>query len=210
MGRASCLVRRRQADVPAGLLPRGADNDAPIGPRRQVRITGRQDDVSQLDIAGIQGKNLAAVGPDRDCRAAEAGMMEQRTMELWRGARRPVLSASIREDTINMSAAHTRPAASLAPWAEIVPDAPWPMTVDDLMDWPDDDEYIYELVEGTLVRVEGSGYLASAIGVTIGAALKASVRPVRLGRVTACAVYRHGGDADSCRHANAHAGGDST
>lgn len=42
-------------------------------------------------------------------------------------------------DLTNMSAAHTRPSASLAPWAEIVPDAPWPMTVDDLMYWPDDD-----------------------------------------------------------------------
>lgn len=54
-----------------------------------------------------------------------------------------------------MSAARTRPSASLAPWAEIVPDAPWSMTVDDLMGWPDDDGYCYELVEGTLVRVEG-------------------------------------------------------
>lgn len=68
------------------------------------------------------------------------------------------------------------------------------MKVDDLMDCPDDDAYIYELVEGTLVRVEGSGYLASAIGVTISAALKAYVRPRRMGRVTgADGIYKFPG-----------------
>lgn len=44
----------------------------------------------------------------------------------------------------------------IAPWAETVPDAPFPMTVDDLLDWPDDDGYRYEVVEGVLVRMAGT------------------------------------------------------
>jgi Uma2 family endonuclease len=46
--------------------------------------------------------------------------------------------------------------APFAPWAEIVPDAPSQMTVDDLLTWPDDDGYRYELVEGVLVRMAGT------------------------------------------------------
>src|SRR4051794_40300112 len=42
-----------------------------------------------------------------------------------------------------------------APWAEIVPGL-GPMTVDDLVNWPEDDGWRYELVEGVLVRVAGS------------------------------------------------------
>lgn len=83
-----------------------------------------------------------------------------------------------------MSATHTRSASTLAPWAEIVTDAPYPMTVNGLLDWPEDDGYRYELVEGVLVRVAGSGDLATTIGTTIVAALKAYVRPRHLGRVT--------------------------
>jgi Uma2 family endonuclease len=43
----------------------------------------------------------------------------------------------------------------LAPWAEIVPDAP-PMTVEQLLDYRGDDGYRYEVVEGVLVRMVGS------------------------------------------------------
>jgi Uma2 family endonuclease len=68
------------------------------------------------------------------------------------------------------------------------------MTVDDLVDWPDDDGYRYELVDGILVRVAGSGDLATTVGATIVGLLKSYVRPRRLGRVTgADGVYKFPG-----------------
>ena len=51
----------------------------------------------------------------------------------------------------------TKTTAPIAPWAEAVPGAPPHMTVDDLLEWPDDDGYRYELVEWVLVRVEVTG-----------------------------------------------------
>ena len=48
---------------------------------------------------------------------------------------------------------------TLAPWAEIVPDT-GPMTVDDLLTLPDDG-WQYELVDGRLVRMAGSGQRAT-------------------------------------------------
>lgn len=72
----------------------------------------------------------------------------------------------------------------LAPWAEIVPNAPPHMTVGDLLRWPDDDGYRYELVEGVLVRVPGSGVAAAEATVAISVGLHAFVRPRRLGVVT--------------------------
>src|SRR5579863_4831916 len=51
---------------------------------------------------------------------------------------------------------------SLASWAEVVPGAQ-PMTVDDLLALPDDGCWQYELVEGKLVRMPGSGGEASNI-----------------------------------------------
>jgi Uma2 family endonuclease len=44
---------------------------------------------------------------------------------------------------------------SIAPWAEIVPDAPYPMTQEEYERWPDDDG-IYELIAGRLVRQVGN------------------------------------------------------
>ncbi len=38
-----------------------------------------------------------------------------------------------------MSTTPTRPLLPSAPWAEIVPAAPYPLTLQDLLDWPDDD-----------------------------------------------------------------------
>ena len=90
-----------------------------------------------------------------------------------------------------MSTAAAHRPERFAPWAEIVPDAPLHMTVDDLLDWPGDDGYRYEVVDGVLVRVAGSGDLATTIGATIVALLKAYVRPLHLGRVTgADGVYK--------------------
>lgn len=52
----------------------------------------------------------------------------------------------------------------VAPWAEIVPGV-GPMTVADLLGYPDDGSYRYELVEGVLVRMVGSR--STAIRVTM-------------------------------------------
>ena len=77
----------------------------------------------------------------------------------------------------------------LAPWAEIVPGV-GPMTVQDLLDWPDDG-YRYEVVEGVLVRVAGSGFDATTIGGNVYAALRAFALPRRLGVPTpADGVYK--------------------
>lgn len=45
---------------------------------------------------------------------------------------------------------------TLAPWAELVPDAA-SMTVDQLLGLLDDSQWRYELVEGRLVRMAASG-----------------------------------------------------
>jgi Uma2 family endonuclease len=74
------------------------------------------------------------------------------------------------------------PSDTLAPWAEIVHNA-GPMTVDDLLALPDDG-WQYELVEGVLVRVSGSGQQATTIALKLGAVLYAFVYPGRLGVVT--------------------------
>lgn len=60
---------------------------------------------------------------------------------------------------------------TLAPWAEPVPDAPYPMTVGDLLEYPDDSRWQYELVEGRLVRMPASGYNASKIALRLAAML---------------------------------------
>ncbi len=81
---------------------------------------------------------------------------------------------------------------TLAPWAEIVPGA-GPATVDDLLTLPDD-EWRYEVVEGVLVRMAGSGNVATIIAGLILTALNVFVRPRRLGRVTgADGIYRFSG-----------------
>lgn len=91
-------------------------------------------------------------------------------------------------------AARIKHPESLAPWAEIVTGAPFPMTVDDLFHWPDDDGYRYEVVEGVLVRVAGSEKKATTIGLTIAAEIRAYVRPRRLGVATpADGVYKFPG-----------------
>lgn len=71
----------------------------------------------------------------------------------------------------------------LAPWAEPVPGAPFPMTVAQMQELPDDG-WLYEVVDGRLVRVPGSGSKASAIAAYLVAALVAFVKPRKLGRVS--------------------------
>ena len=57
-----------------------------------------------------------------------------------------------------LPAAESEDSMSIAPWAEIVPDAPYPMSQEEYERWPDDDGYKYELVSGRLVRVPNSGF----------------------------------------------------
>lgn len=59
---------------------------------------------------------------------------------------------------------------TLAPWAELVPAAPYSATIDELMAAPDDG-WTYELVEGRLVRVAPSGGGASHVAVRLGSAM---------------------------------------
>jgi Uma2 family endonuclease len=72
---------------------------------------------------------------------------------------------------------------TFAPWAEVVRRV-GRMRVEDLLALPTSDGWRYELVEGVLVRVAGSGELATTIAATILIALGAYVRPRRLGVVT--------------------------
>jgi Uma2 family endonuclease len=73
---------------------------------------------------------------------------------------------------------------TLAPWAELMPDA-GPMTVEALLALPDDNQGSqYELVEGRLVRMAPSGGEASLIAVRLCAALLAHAGQQRLGGVT--------------------------
>lgn len=91
-----------------------------------------------------------------------------------------------------MTIAHALPPESVAPWAEIVPGV-GPVTVDILLTLPDDG-YVYEVVEGVLVRVAGSGNRATRLGMRLGARLLAYVEPRRLGVVTgADGVYKFSG-----------------
>jgi Uma2 family endonuclease len=70
-----------------------------------------------------------------------------------------------------------------APWAEVVPDAP-PMTLDAFLDYPDEDGYSYELVDGVLVRMVGSRPRAARISRRLYRALDAFVQAHGLGTVT--------------------------
>ena len=78
---------------------------------------------------------------------------------------------------------------SPAPWAEVVP-GHGPAIVDDLLALPDDG-YVYEVVEGVLVRMGGSGLTATKLGLHLGARLFDYVHSHRLGVVTgADGVYK--------------------
>jgi Uma2 family endonuclease len=71
---------------------------------------------------------------------------------------------------------------TLAPWAELVPDT-GPMTVDELLALPQD-TWMYELVEGRLVRMPASGGEASAIAARLLIVLGVFVEPQNLGTLT--------------------------
>src|ERR1051326_5401763 len=91
-----------------------------------------------------------------------------------------------------MTTAPAYPPRSPAPWAEIVLGY-GPVTVDILLTLPDDG-YVYEVVEGVLVRVAGSGKQATRLGLRLGAQLLSYAESRRLGVVTgADGVYRFPG-----------------
>ncbi len=81
------------------------------------------------------------------------------------------------------------PRDPIAPWAEVVPHAP-PARVDDLLRLPDD-EWQYEVVQGVLVRMAGSGQQATALAAKLLARLFVYVEAHDLGVVTgADGVYK--------------------
>ncbi len=72
---------------------------------------------------------------------------------------------------------------TLAPWGEVVPGIDRPMTVDELLRLPDDG-YMYELVEGRLIRMAPGGGEASVVGADLLVAVYTFAREQELGRVT--------------------------
>ena len=82
-----------------------------------------------------------------------------------------------------MTTAHAFVPPSPAPWAEIVPGY-GPVTADILLTLPDDG-YVYEVVEGLLVRIAGSGKQATRLAARMTARLLTYVECERLGVVTA-------------------------
>ena len=82
-----------------------------------------------------------------------------------------------------MTALRTTPPQGIAPWAEIVPDAPYPMTVEDMYNWPEDD-YRYEVVEGVLVRMPGTHPAAGRVTRRLQLPLAIYVQAHDLGTVT--------------------------
>lgn len=74
---------------------------------------------------------------------------------------------------------------TFAPWAEVVPDAPYPMSVEELLALPDNGGGMYELVEGRLVRMPPpSGVGASGMSVKLSTALQNFVDARGLGHVS--------------------------
>lgn len=71
----------------------------------------------------------------------------------------------------------------IAPWAEVVPGAPYRMTTAQMQALPEDNCQ-YELVDGRLVRLPGSGSKASRIAMYLGSVLLAYARPRKLGSVS--------------------------
>lgn len=93
---------------------------------------------------------------------------------------------------MSTAAAYQNPPRSPALWAEVVPGY-GPVTVNILLEMPDDG-YVYEVVEGVLVRMAGSGKRATTLAAALLATLFAYVRPLRLGVVTgADGVYKFPG-----------------
>ena len=83
-----------------------------------------------------------------------------------------------------MSQARAFPPDLIAPWAEIAPHAPPHMTLDEFFDYPGEDGYRYELVEGVLVRMVGTRPRAGRVSRRIYDQLAPFVQAHGLGTVT--------------------------
>src|SRR5579875_2798646 len=81
-----------------------------------------------------------------------------------------------------MAALHAHRPSPLAPWAEVVPNMP-PMTVDELHAIPDDG-WVYELIEGVLVRMPLRSPGSSGVGMRLLARLHVYVEDHALGMVS--------------------------
>lgn len=84
-----------------------------------------------------------------------------------------------------MSQTAVLPPSPIAPWAATVPGVPPHMTMAEFLDYPGDDGYRYELVEGMLVRVAGTRPRAGRVTRNLLFPLAAYVREHNLGTVTA-------------------------
>ncbi len=88
-----------------------------------------------------------------------------------------------------MTTAPPLPSRSPAPWAEIVPGYD-PVCADILLTLPDDG-YVYEVIDGVLVRMAGSGNRAARLALRLGGRLGAYMDAQRLGVATgADGVYK--------------------
>lgn len=83
-----------------------------------------------------------------------------------------------------MSQAHAFPPQPIAPWAQVVPDAPPHITMGEFLDYPGEDGFRYELVEGVLVRMVGTRPRAGRINRRLYDQLAPFVRAHGLGTVT--------------------------
>ncbi len=73
----------------------------------------------------------------------------------------------------------------MALWAEIVPDAPYPMSLEEFHQLPEDGRWVYELVKGRLVRMPHPSGGHGSIAGLLYFALQSFVRPRNLGYVLA-------------------------
>ena len=74
-----------------------------------------------------------------------------------------------------------REVSNVAPWAEIVPDAPYPMSIEEFDRWPEEPGWRYELVWGRLVCMPWPGGRHGRIVHYISRLLGNFAEPCRLG-----------------------------
>jgi Uma2 family endonuclease len=80
-----------------------------------------------------------------------------------------------------------------APWAQVVPNAPFPMTIAQMQALPEDG-WTYELVDGRLIRMPGSGSKASRLAARLIIAIGTFTQPRKL-----CDVSGADGEYDLTR-----------
>ena len=135
-------------------------------------------DVSEGKLTSMLKNGELAWRPNP--RNKRAKLIKRADIDAWL-ANAPIPSRrEIREEKARYAVA----SETLAPWAEIVPDAPYPMTAEGLARLPDDG-WLYELVNGRLVRMPPPGGEHGDLALELGAALRIYVKTHQLGRVLA-------------------------